>query len=203
MHTNWLPGQNPLERNFSSKTVAISGCQDEPAHPAVSSLYSFRRRGTTIYRDLRRTSHIDSVRKTARQRLNCLSQLGKFNLTRELLVIFDTATSQSTLLSLSGEDWAPSTTGEQTAMDQAVCREDRLLQVQSHETPGHNRRRRPRKPLANEKLEMNTKRNDAGTLLTFTWEEIPSSLNKKAVIKKDQETSVRHLSVPWGFSVFL
>lgn len=110
LHTNWLPGQNHWSGIFS-KTVVISGFQDEPAHPTVSSRYSFKFRGTTIYRDLRWTSHIDSVRKTAQQRLNCLSQLGKFNLTRELLVIFYTATIQSTLLLLSGVDWTLNITG--------------------------------------------------------------------------------------------
>lgn len=121
----------------------------------VSSLYSVKFRGTTIYRDLRWTSHIDSVRKKAQQRLTFLSQLGKFNLTRELLVIFYTAIIQSTLLSLSGLDWAPNI---------IVCREDRSggtdllhpepLQVQSQEMSGQDRRCRPHKSL---NIEMNRK----------------------------------------------
>lgn len=121
----------------------------------VSSLYSVKFRGTTIYRDLRWTSHIDSVRKKAQQRLTFLSQLGKFNLTRELLVIFYTAIIQCTLLSLSGLDWAPNI---------IVCREDRSggtdllhpepLQVQSQEMSGQDHRCRHHKSLT---IEMNRK----------------------------------------------
>lgn len=119
MYTNWLSGQNHMELNLL-KTVEVNVdfgtilptlSSITILSITVSSLYLFKFRRTTMYRDLRWTSHIDSVRKKAQQRLNFLSQLGKFNLTRELLVIFCTAIIQSTLLSLSGLDWAQKTEG--------------------------------------------------------------------------------------------
>ena len=63
----------------------------------VSTTDSFKFLGTTISRDLKWSTHIDSVRKKAQQRLYFLRQLRKFNLPQELLVTFYTAIIQSVL----------------------------------------------------------------------------------------------------------
>ena len=97
--------QNHLELN-PLKTVEMTvdlRKNPPPPHPltilnkTVPTVDSFRFLGSTISRDLKWSSHIDSVRKKAQQRLFFLRQLRKFNLPRELLIIFYTAIIQSVL----------------------------------------------------------------------------------------------------------
>ena len=97
--------QNNLELNLLKTVEMTVDFRKNPpsASPltilnmSVPTVDSFRFLGSTISRDLKWSSHIDSVRKKAQQRLFFLRQLRKFNLPRELLIIFYTAIIQSVL----------------------------------------------------------------------------------------------------------
>ncbi len=63
----------------------------------VTAVESFRLLGTTISQDLKWDNHIESIVKTAQQRLYVLRQLRKFNLPQVLLKQFYSATIESIL----------------------------------------------------------------------------------------------------------
>ncbi len=63
----------------------------------VTAVESFRFLGTTISQDLKWDNHIESIVKTAQQRLYFLRQLRDFNLPQELLKLFYSAITESVL----------------------------------------------------------------------------------------------------------
>ncbi len=63
----------------------------------VTTVESFRLLGTTISKDLKWDTHIDSIVKKAQQRLYFLRQLRKYNLPQELLKRFYSAIIESVL----------------------------------------------------------------------------------------------------------
>ncbi len=63
----------------------------------VTAVESFIFLGTTISQDLKWDNHIESIVKTAQQRLYFLCQLRNFNLPQELLKLFYSAITESVL----------------------------------------------------------------------------------------------------------
>uniref|UniRef100_A0A8C5GZH2 Reverse transcriptase domain-containing protein n=1 Tax=Gouania willdenowi TaxID=441366 RepID=A0A8C5GZH2_GOUWI len=97
--------QNHLELNpFKTVEMSVDFRRNPPPLPPLTILNrelatvdSFRFLGSTISQDLKWTSHIDSTRKKAQQRMYFLRQLRKFNLPQELLIMFYTSIIQSVL----------------------------------------------------------------------------------------------------------
>ncbi|KAK3557058.1 hypothetical protein QTP70_024468, partial [Hemibagrus guttatus] len=98
-------GLNNLELNML-KTVEmiVEFRRNTPALPPLTimnstapAVESYRFLGTTISQDLNWDTHIDSIIKTAQQRLYFLRQLRKFDLPQELLTHFYSAVIESVL----------------------------------------------------------------------------------------------------------
>uniref|UniRef100_A0A8C5H1V1 Reverse transcriptase domain-containing protein n=1 Tax=Gouania willdenowi TaxID=441366 RepID=A0A8C5H1V1_GOUWI len=109
--------QNHLELNpLKTVEMTVDFRRNPPPLPPltilnskVATVDSFRFLGSTISQDLKWTSHIDTTRKKAQQRMYFLRQLRKFNLPQELLIMFYTSIIQSVLCT-SITVWFGSTT---------------------------------------------------------------------------------------------
>ncbi|KAM9355553.1 BCL2 modifying factor 1 isoform 1-T2 [Pholidichthys leucotaenia] len=127
--------QNHLELN-PAKTVemTVDFRRHPPSFPpltilnsTVSTVDSFKFLGTTISRNLKWSSHIDTVRKKAQQRLFFLRQLKKFDLPQELLVVFYTAIIQSVLCFSITVWFGSATKQDKTRLQRIIKSAERII----------------------------------------------------------------------------
>jgi len=122
-------GQNHLELNkLKTVEMTVDFRRSPPTlspltiqNSTVPAVETFKFLGSTISRDLKWASNINTIRKKAQQRLYFLRQLRKFNLPQELLILFYSAIIQSVLCS-SITVWFGSATKQDRVRLQRIVR---------------------------------------------------------------------------------
>ncbi|KAM9807350.1 uncharacterized protein ACBT44_014334 [Syngnathus typhle] len=100
----------------------------------ILSTDTFKFLGTTISWDLKWTSHTDSVRKKAQQRLYFLRQLRRFNLPQELLKTFYTAIIQSILCTSITVWFGSASKQDKHRLQQTIRTAEMIIEINARST---------------------------------------------------------------------